>query len=409
MKPRFLNFVRIATSVLVIALAGCTGSSPSNSAGPATRGPLPTLANIPWKPYAGSITVANVSAMQHIGNLLGHKATVNHIQFARGGRWMVTTDADNTALVWDTTFGVLRHRIGGNVLFAAFAPDDTTLIAAITDGTIRFIAVESGQQLASAPGGPFTWAEISPDNAIFAGGTSQGALVLWDTRARSPLRTVAAGSGIVTHIAFSPDGSKVAAIVNNPPQSGGLLVGVWNVADGTPVIALRGFGERPPGKLAYSPDGKNLAVIARTEVRMYDTANYSQRYSLVGDDLFADRSVAFSPDSALFAATGRTENVYVWAVADGKQLAGLPKHGGGASSVSFSPSGELFLTTNILPGAGASVWQPQTFTPGTQEYPRGSIAAGVNGILTAAWSPDGQLLVLAEGSGGLMIWGIPKT
>ncbi len=129
---------------------------------------------------------------------------------------------------------------------------------------------------------------ISSDNAVIAGGTDDGYLLLWDRRTGGLLHSLAAHRDSIEAVAFSPDGTRIVTAGADSvtcvwdPMSGqpvhkldhqqwvsylafepgtGLLTGVasdsvlyWNISDGTQVDR-RKIGESVVRSASMSPDG----------------------------------------------------------------------------------------------------------------------------------------------------------
>lgn len=95
--------------------------------------------------------------------------------------------------------------------------------------------------------------------------------------------------------------------------------------------------------LAFSPDGKSLAVTGYHEILLFDTAKYSLQSRLIG---ISERvqSVAFSPDgkklAAVGGAPGRFGEVQVWEWEREKLLISAPLTFDTLYGVSWSPDGK---------------------------------------------------------------------
>src|SRR5205085_114846 len=109
---------------------------------------------------------------------------------------------------------------------------------------------------------------ISPDGALVATGGSDRTVRLWDRATAKELRTISTGfNNPVGRVAFSPDGkllavSTVQGIRNN-------FAALFDVASGKEVCRL---GKDLPAlrALAFSPDGKTLATAGGSVVAFWE-------------------------------------------------------------------------------------------------------------------------------------------
>ena len=149
----------------------------------------------------------------------------------------------------------------------------------------------------------------------------------------------------VTALAFSPDGSEVAA-------SGFHEVNLWKVADGTITRRLPGLEERIYD-IAFSPDGKWLATASGDPavsgaVKLWiaepNGGGKPVRDLLeTSDSVFA---VAFSPDSKYVAAGGADRAMRLWEVDSGKLIMTIEDHADWILGLAFSPDGKRIVTAS---------------------------------------------------------------
>ena len=90
------------------------------------------------------------------------------------------------------------------------------------------------------------------------------------------------------------------------------------------------FGKGTVEQIAYSPDGKLLAVAGGLGVWLYDAGNLNEAWLLEGPTSGVT-SVVFSPDGKLLASSGG--DLRLWDVKKPKQVAMLEGHTGLVSSV----------------------------------------------------------------------------
>ncbi len=94
---------------------------------------------------------------------------------------------------------------------------------------------------------------ISPDGRALALG-GYGRVLLIDPRTGAPRRTFAGHANVVTRIAFSHDGQRVASV----EESGSIKL--WDPDSGTAILTLPGQGAAS-GQLYFQPDGRQLYII----------------------------------------------------------------------------------------------------------------------------------------------------
>lgn len=164
----------------------------------------------------------------------------------------------------------------------------------------------------------------------------------------------------VTSLAWSPDGSLLAAAGAAPPDEGDHAIRLWR-ADGTLAATLKGHTDLVTS-LAWSPDGKTLASGSLDKtVRLWTaTGTLENTLSGVNGPLAKVFSVAWSPDGNTLAVG----------------TIGYPKFLDGSVQL-FQANGQFIRT------------MPSTLSTGGK-------------FLNLAWSPDGSML--AAGAVGYDIW-----
>ncbi|MEU5692290.1 hypothetical protein [Actinosynnema sp. NPDC020468] len=135
--------------------------------------------------------------------------------------------------------------------------------------------------------------------------------------------------GLSTEFAYSPDGSRLIAFDTTQ------TLRVWPVRDhlpiGDPVRAVVGTGSGG-GRLAFSPDGRRLALIARsrsgsnsdTRPEVWDVSGAPVRqFYLPGSEYVSFYDLAFSPDGRTLAVVRGGAGVDLWDTDPAAIVAGL--------------------------------------------------------------------------------------
>lgn len=128
------------------------------------------------------------------------------------------------------------------------------------------------------------------------------------------------GHGIITRVAFSPDGKQLATL----DKEGNIAI--WDVPTAKFLRYILTEGDLEPSLLAYSPDGRILAGAGKNtnkagwpqEVQLGEVATGKLLHTLNwhADVVF---DLDFSPDSKLLAASGGT-SATLWNLATEKKL-----------------------------------------------------------------------------------------
>jgi WD40 repeat protein len=147
---------------------------------------------------------------------------------------------------------------------------------------------------------------------------------------------------VVSKLAFSPDG-KVLAVT-------GYHEVLLHRADGSGIVARLGGASPRIQSLAFSADGKRLAVCGGApaefgEIQLWDVeaGKPAGAYKIGRDVLFG---VSFSPDGARVAFAGPDKVVRVIAAADGAEQVAFGNHTDGVFATAFTTDGKRLVSAS---------------------------------------------------------------
>ena len=186
-----------------------------------------------------------------------------------------------------------------------FCVNDHDGVAYLVDA--RTGAVRKSQLLFS--GGGVSWRVAwSPDGTTIAAGYGEegGCVVLLDPQSLATVRRWPHGyGGGLTSVAFSPDSRRLLTTSADP------FVRVWDVATGTLLHDLDGRGNTL-FCAAYSPDGRRIASGGRDDnVRIWDAETFEPVARLGGHEDFV-YSLAWRADSQQLISGSGDHTVRIW-------------------------------------------------------------------------------------------------
>ncbi len=285
-----------------------------------------------------------------------HAARIPDVAYSRAGDLLASASHDFTARLWNPLTGALQVSLIGHadaLNGVSFSPDGAQIATAAGSGpgtpdrTIKIWTTADGALVRTLAGHTDGTSDVSwsPLGTYLVSGGRDAALKVWDPPTGNLLLTLPIGT-VPSRVAFSPDGSTLAACSEN----GTVKLyepGAWSLIRSIAIVDNAGVFA-----MDWSPDGQTIAVALDqygNNIQTYRVADGTRVRTYSGFTVGYAQGVAFAPDGATLAgSSGYTYEITLWSVADGTPLVTYNQDTGWgpwvALPLAFAPLGS--------PGAG---------------------------------------------------------
>lgn len=352
------------TALFMLILVGCKQEKESGIQAVGERDTTPETTEQADSQTAGDLNLAelteitpeNAAQLGRVGMLSGNAGGIASLEFSPDGNWMATGGPDGVVIVWDMTTGMENSRWPAN-----------------EDGV---------------------WAVgFNPDSALLATGGQDSLVHIWDIATQTETATFT-HVGPVSGVAFSPDGTLVAASTFAFPTE----IVIWNVETGAEVNRLS-RRRIPHFAVEFAPDGKTLySASGYGSVWIWDLATNQYVDSLAdhGRPLY---DMDLSSDGKWVVMGAESRAFTVNDALTGEEVFGQRNLSGPVNSVAFNQAVTL-LATVAIEDFSVHVWD---FNTDSEVM---ALTAGTNAINVVGFNPNGRLLVSGEASGDIWLWGV---
>lgn len=213
--------------------------------------------------------------------------------------------------------------------------------------------IPGGVQTLKGLGEPIDSIVFSPDGALLASVSVDGAVQIWNLETGYCLQTVHVDPGSIYCVAFLPKSSTLLM-----PRMTDDSIQVWDTITNQVLQTLKGHSDTICA-IAYSPSNDDLLASGSWDrtVRIWDLATSSCLQTLKGHD--GDIcTIAFSPDGVRLASGSSDCTIKIWDPANGFCLQTLYRYNVVSTAITFTPDGTKLVSA--LNSDGVAIWDVAT-------------------------------------------------
>jgi WD40 repeat protein len=339
-----------------------------------------------------------------IAVLSGHTALVQTAAFAADSKRIVSASYDTTVRLWDGVPGldaITLSGVGSDATTAVFSADGSRVFTASRNGELRVWDAGNGapMSLIVAERSPvvIATAAIGADGDSFATSTwTTNPATVWSWAAGSPPVTIAAHTGLIVSLQFSPSSNHLLT------SSWDKTAAVWDAKTGAALAKLVGHDKQVTDARFSGDGGRIVTASLDATAKIWDAASGRLLATLSGPSTSGLSHASFSPDGTVIVTAAQDYMVRIWDVASGTIRAELPGHTAAVTSTEFSPDGSVILTGSE--DGTLRFWDTKTGSS------LAVLVARIGKLVSAKFSTDGSRIVVAYSSGIVRILNLfPNT
>lgn len=297
--------------------------------------------------------------------------------------------------------------VSDSIYTLAYSLDGKVFASGSADGDIVLWDAVTNQPIGKSFNGntnTITSMDFSPDGKILATGSFDSSVILWDTANQQMIVQLVDKNSIYgnpTYVAFSPDGKTLATGQWGEENS----VRLWNVETkesiGAPLPISTNIGE-----IEFSPNGDILAISEGNDVHIFN-ANTGQSVTILRGNVYSIARIAFSADGKYLVAGSYDHMIVLW---DAISMREINRWSTGNSDtikdsitdIAFSVDGNVIASANN--NGDIFLWDKNTYQL------IGLPLTGVSSseVLSIAFNPDGNTLTSANRDGSILVWNLEE-
>jgi WD40 repeat protein len=350
-----------------------------------------------------TVRVWDVRSGAEVMALRGHRGTIWSVAFSPDGKQILSGSQDKTVKLWDAQTGAEVMTLRGHEdtgAYGYFSPDGKRIISAgDRDTRIKVWDAATGAELQT-----ISWASerakiwciaFSPDSSRIISSSMAGPIKVWNLETGLPVTTIPVQEGLVNTVAYSPDGTLIAAGFYDRG-----IIKIWDAQTGEAIKTLHGHNWVVEC-VQFNPDGQHLVSVSRDDTaKTWDVVIDRAATQVRGHAQFV-RSIAFSPDGRQIASCSVDSTIKLWDAQTGEAIRTMRGREQIPSAIAFSPDGR-----HIAVGEGqrrvVRLWD--TLTGADVAVLRGH----KDGVRCTAFSPDGKHIASGSDDKTVKVWDVLK-
>jgi len=288
-------------------------------------------------------TIWDIETGEQVVDCLGHFGELRSVVFSNDSSEVITVSKDSTVRVWNSTQrrSSITSKPHAEIIWdlSIFA-DQKQAVSVSQDGSICITNLATGiPDVQIEPiDCEFLSVATSPTLPIFATGSSDFKVRIWDRKTGSLLKEIVAHEHDIWSVHFSPDGKQLISACANGK------VHIWDTLNWQSVAILN----HPLGVTSaqYSHDGRHILTgCDDTLIRIWNAETHQLVSKLKGHDFEIWRAI-YSPDDSLIASSGYNGEVFVWDASTGEQIHKLKGHRVEVAGLAFAENGSRLFSAS---------------------------------------------------------------